>query len=79
MLKKPPLNLRGGFLDVMIAWRRAIFAEGNPSTIFAAAMFHDRVRDGVGVVPPRHRHQEFCKGQLEDRDRDPEGCIANEL
>ncbi|CAA9564863.1 hypothetical protein AVDCRST_MAG81-960 [uncultured Synechococcales cyanobacterium] len=42
----------------LLSWHRVIFPEGNPSSIFTAAAFHARVRDGVGVVPLRHRHQE---------------------
>lgn len=38
-------------------WHRAIFPGGNPQSIFAAATFHSRVRDGFGVEPLRHRHQ----------------------
>jgi hypothetical protein len=41
-----------------LPWHRAIFTVGGPTTIRAAVAFHSRVRDGIGVGPLRHRHQE---------------------
>ena len=41
-------------------WHSAIFPWGYPQSIVAAAAFHVRVRDGVGVVPLRQQHQESC-------------------
>jgi hypothetical protein len=43
---------------VVLTWHRAILPWGYPQSIFAAATFHHRVRDGVGVVPLRQKHQE---------------------
>jgi hypothetical protein len=34
------------YKERLITWHRAILARGNPLTIFAAAAFHNRVRDG---------------------------------
>jgi hypothetical protein len=37
---------------------RVIFPGSYPPSIFTAAAFNIRVRDGIGVVPLRHRHRE---------------------
>jgi len=32
-------------------WHRTIVPRGYPQSIVAAVTFHNRVRDGIGVVP----------------------------
>ena len=71
--KKPPFGggflvstlliatMRAGVEDdeqECLTWHRPIFSGGDPPTIVGAAAFHSRVRDGIGVVPLRHGHQE---------------------
>ena len=50
-------------------WHRAIVPVGNPTSIFAAATFHYRVRDGVEVGPLRQKHQKRVG------DKHPQDCI----
>ena len=45
--------IRRGLCCVKGTRHRAIVPDGYPSSILAAAAFHDRVRDGVGVGPLR--------------------------
>ncbi len=43
-----------GFCIKNRTWHRAIVPWGYPQSIVAAEAFHDRVREGIGVVPPRN-------------------------
>ena len=57
---RAPFALHGSamLVEKVFTWHRPIFSGGYPPTIVGAAAFHSRVRDGIGVVPLRHGHQE---------------------